>query len=73
MANMHPAAIIARSVAFAALFTAARAHVAAFTKGMYCLNGTTGNNLNSDDPVLPLYQLRFDQWWCSCPLFTPSS
>ncbi|KAF9056912.1 hypothetical protein BDP27DRAFT_1454267, partial [Rhodocollybia butyracea] len=39
------------------------AHIAAFTRGMYCLNGTTGNNFNSEDPVLPLYQLEFDQWW----------
>ncbi|KAJ3730266.1 hypothetical protein C8R42DRAFT_2944 [Lentinula raphanica] len=42
---------------------AVHAHIAPFTKGMWCLNGSTGNNFNSDDPVLPLYQLEFDQWW----------
>ncbi|KAJ3740365.1 hypothetical protein DFH05DRAFT_399210 [Lentinula detonsa] len=39
------------------------AHIAAFTKGMWCINGSTGDNFNSDDPVLPLYELEFDQWW----------
>jgi len=40
------------------------AHVAAFHKGMYCLNGVGGGeNLNSYDIVTPLYQLPFRQWW----------
>ncbi|KAJ3859644.1 hypothetical protein EV359DRAFT_67987 [Lentinula novae-zelandiae] len=39
------------------------AHLAVFTKGMWCLNGAEGNNLNSDDPVTPLYQLAQSQWW----------
>ncbi|KAJ4475502.1 hypothetical protein J3R30DRAFT_3772371 [Lentinula aciculospora] len=43
--------------------TTTNAHVAAFTKGMWCLNGAAGNNLNSDDPVLPLYMLDQSQWW----------
>lgn len=66
-----------------ALAASVHAHLAAFTKGMYCLNvsigrvhgiyklilvfpvnqGSAGNNLNSDDPNLPLYDLEFDQWW----------
>ncbi|KAJ3966637.1 hypothetical protein EV361DRAFT_808689 [Lentinula raphanica] len=43
--------------------TAANAHLAVFTKGMWCLNGADGNNLNSDDPVTPLYELDQSQWW----------
>ncbi|KAJ3795973.1 hypothetical protein GGU11DRAFT_727711 [Lentinula aff. detonsa] len=53
-------------LALVAILSAAalvHAHIAAFTKGMWCINGSTGDNLNSDDPVLPLYQLEFDQWW----------
>ncbi|KAJ3716737.1 hypothetical protein DFJ43DRAFT_1043287 [Lentinula guzmanii] len=53
-------------LALAAILSAAalvHAHIAAFTKGMWCINGSTGDNFNSDDPVLPLYQLEFDQWW----------
>ncbi|KIK64418.1 hypothetical protein GYMLUDRAFT_161211 [Collybiopsis luxurians FD-317 M1] len=59
---MRSAIIGSLAVIIAQLVTV-RAHIAAFTKGMYCLNGTTGDDLNSDDPVLPLYQLEFDQWW----------
>ncbi|KAJ3795972.1 hypothetical protein GGU11DRAFT_834084 [Lentinula aff. detonsa] len=43
--------------------TATNAHLAVFTKGMWCLNGADGNNLNSDDPVTPLYELEQSQWW----------
>ncbi|KAE9405803.1 hypothetical protein BT96DRAFT_305390 [Gymnopus androsaceus JB14] len=50
-------------IVYLALAASVHAHLAAFTKGMYCLNGSTGNNLNSDDPNLPLYDLEFDQWW----------
>ncbi|ESK91302.1 hypothetical protein Moror_2816 [Moniliophthora roreri MCA 2997] len=42
----------------------ANAHIAAWHKGMYCLNGTTGEvNLNSNEAVTPLYQLRKSDWW----------
>ncbi|KAK6951498.1 hypothetical protein Daesc_008033 [Daldinia eschscholtzii] len=42
-----------------------RAHVAAFTKGMYCLNGTEPGveNLNTNSVVNPLFQLPKNQWW----------
>ncbi|KAE9405808.1 hypothetical protein BT96DRAFT_811684 [Gymnopus androsaceus JB14] len=41
----------------------ANAHLAVFTPGMWCANGTDGNNPNSDDPVTPLYELEQAQWW----------
>ncbi|KAJ3859645.1 hypothetical protein EV359DRAFT_86181 [Lentinula novae-zelandiae] len=50
-------------VVAAVLSVTVRAHIAAYNKGMYCINGSTGNNQNSDDPVVPMYQLPFDQWW----------
>lgn len=42
----------------------ASAHVAAWGKGMYCLNGT-GNtvDLNNNIPVGPLYDLPKEDWW----------
>ncbi|KAI1467749.1 uncharacterized protein F4812DRAFT_459038 [Daldinia caldariorum] len=42
-----------------------RAHVAAFTKGMYCLNGTQPGveDLNTNTVVNPLFQLPKNQWW----------
>ncbi|KAF5369151.1 hypothetical protein D9757_011074 [Collybiopsis confluens] len=43
--------------------TATTAHLAVFTKGMWCENGADGTNVNSDDPVTPLYELEQDQWW----------
>ncbi|KAF8959707.1 hypothetical protein BDZ97DRAFT_2042242 [Flammula alnicola] len=43
---------------------AANAHLAAFHKGMYCLNGpTSSTDLNSYAIVSPLYQLPFSGWW----------
>lgn len=46
------------------LLGCANAHLAAFHKGMYCLNGVGGDiNLNSYDIVSPLYQLPFRDWW----------
>ncbi len=42
----------------------ASAHIASFAKGMYCRSGLTGeNNLNSNLPVNPLYQLSKKDWW----------
>ncbi|GAW03006.1 hypothetical protein LENED_004693 [Lentinula edodes] len=57
---MHCATIF---VVAAVLSVTVRAHIAAYNKGMYCINGSTGNNQNSNDPVVPMYQLPFDQWW----------
>jgi hypothetical protein len=44
---------------------ATNAHLAAFHKGMYCLNGTQNGNINfnSNEMVSPLYQLSFNEWW----------
>ncbi|KAJ4475503.1 hypothetical protein J3R30DRAFT_3499922 [Lentinula aciculospora] len=41
----------------------AHAHIAAYNKGMWCINGSTGADVNSNDPVIPMYKLEFDQWW----------
>ncbi|KDQ08703.1 hypothetical protein BOTBODRAFT_559986 [Botryobasidium botryosum FD-172 SS1] len=42
----------------------AQAHVTAFHKAMYCLNGTSGkNDENNDAPVAPLYNLSKNDWW----------
>ncbi|KAJ7142133.1 hypothetical protein C8R43DRAFT_582201 [Mycena crocata] len=44
--------------------TLAHAHLAAWHKGMYGLNGVSGSaDLNTEDVVHPLYQLTKDQWW----------
>ncbi|KAG5644957.1 hypothetical protein DXG03_007327 [Asterophora parasitica] len=56
----------------------ANAHIAAWHKGMYCLDGPTGQvNLNNNNPVNPLYDLTFDQWWFhhvdNCDLFPPKA
>ena len=44
---------------------AARAHIAAFAKGMYCKNGTdpASPNFNSNAPVAPLFNLAQSDWW----------
>ncbi|KAF2100874.1 hypothetical protein NA57DRAFT_10917, partial [Rhizodiscina lignyota] len=48
-----------------ALVAAVNAHTASFNKGMYCLNGndTANPNLNSNEPVNPLWNLTKTDWW----------
>jgi hypothetical protein len=53
-----------------ALFTvtlciaAVNAHLAAWHKGMYCLDGTSGKvDLNAYEATTPLYNLPKSQWW----------
>ncbi|KDQ19064.1 hypothetical protein BOTBODRAFT_171020 [Botryobasidium botryosum FD-172 SS1] len=43
----------------------ARAHIFAWHKAMYCLNGTTAgqDNANTNDAVNPLYDLPKSEWW----------
>ncbi|KAJ3812088.1 hypothetical protein F5876DRAFT_38213 [Lentinula aff. lateritia] len=53
---MHCATVF---VVAAVLSVTVRAHIAAYNKGMYCINVS----FNSNDPVVPMYQLPFDQWW----------
>ncbi|KIY51548.1 hypothetical protein FISHEDRAFT_64229 [Fistulina hepatica ATCC 64428] len=52
-------------VAFLTFALAAHAHIAAWNKGMYCLNGTVVgvDNSNNNAPVSPLYNLTFNEWW----------
>ncbi|CAG7847402.1 SubName: Full=Uncharacterized protein {ECO:0000313/EMBL:CCA68161.1} [Serendipita indica DSM 11827] len=55
----------------------ARAHIVAWVKGMYCVNGTTGTeNQNTYDPVVPLYNLTKSDWWMhhsnKCDQFPPA-
>ncbi|KAF9032945.1 hypothetical protein BJ165DRAFT_1357464 [Panaeolus papilionaceus] len=46
-------------------------HVAAFHKGMYCINGPqTAVDLNSYAIVYPLYQMNFRDWWSRSNLNT---
>ncbi|KAF5348476.1 hypothetical protein D9756_009594 [Leucocoprinus leucothites] len=53
-------------------------HIAAWTKGTYCLNGTTPgvDDQNSHLIVDPLYQLHFNDWWMhhvdNCDQFPPA-
>ncbi|KAF9263160.1 hypothetical protein L218DRAFT_959476 [Marasmius fiardii PR-910] len=56
----------------------ATASIAAWHKGMYCLNGTKAGVDDQDNnvPVFPLFQLRRDQWWMqaasNCINFPPA-
>ncbi|KAF9555468.1 hypothetical protein CPC08DRAFT_712012, partial [Agrocybe pediades] len=59
------------------LFGVTNAHLAAFHKGMYCLNGPqSAQDLNSYSIVTPLYQLDLNQWWFHhvdrCDQFPPA-
>ncbi|EGN97788.1 hypothetical protein SERLA73DRAFT_182534 [Serpula lacrymans var. lacrymans S7.3] len=54
------------------------AHLAAFNKGMYCLNGTVAGqpDVNSGDPVTPLWNLQQSDYWFhhvnKCDEFPPA-
>ncbi|KAF5361158.1 hypothetical protein D9758_009090 [Tetrapyrgos nigripes] len=54
------------------------AHVAAWSKGMYCLNGTTPgqDNQNNNSPVVPMFQMKKEDWWMhhfdQCDQFPPA-
>ncbi|OTA89157.1 hypothetical protein M434DRAFT_34512 [Hypoxylon sp. CO27-5] len=54
------------------------AHVAAWARGMYCLNGTEPGveNLNTNTAVNPLWDLPKSQWWMQhdrgCDQFPPA-
>jgi len=57
--------------------TTVNAHLCAWNKGMFCLNGSSGSvDLNTADPVTPLYQLPMSQWWFhhlnNCDEFPPA-
>ncbi|CAA7260299.1 unnamed protein product [Cyclocybe aegerita] len=53
-------------------------HVAAWHKGMYCLNGTTPgvDDSNTNAAVQPLFQLQESDWWFhhvnECDMFPPT-
>ncbi|KAI0593011.1 hypothetical protein F4775DRAFT_53129 [Biscogniauxia sp. FL1348] len=57
----------------------AQAHVAAWVKGMYCLNGTNPqtDTVNSNTASWPLYNLPKSQWWMQhdrgCDQFPPDA
>lgn len=57
--------IFLSALACLATLPSTNAHIAAFAKGMYCQNGSdpTHPNLNSNEPVNPLYQLPQSDWW----------
>ncbi|CAK5270783.1 unnamed protein product [Mycena citricolor] len=52
-------------LSLAALLNGAHAHVAAWHKGMYCLNGTQPgvDDQNTNDIVNPLFNLTKTDWW----------
>ncbi|PLB51504.1 hypothetical protein P170DRAFT_443704 [Aspergillus steynii IBT 23096] len=51
-------------ILFLGLGAVANAHVAAWAKGMYCLDGTSGSeDQNTNTAVAPLYQLEKSDWW----------
>ncbi|KAI1077968.1 hypothetical protein F5B20DRAFT_582785 [Whalleya microplaca] len=58
--------------------TYATAHTAAFTKGMYCINGTTPgvDDENTNTVVNPLWDLPKSEWWMQkdrgCDKFPPA-
>ncbi|KXN90938.1 Cell division control protein 15 [Leucoagaricus sp. SymC.cos] len=60
------------------LWGTALGHIAAWTKGMYCINGTTPgvDDQNAHEIVDPLYQLNFTDWWMhhidNCDQFPPA-
>ncbi|KAL1729716.1 hypothetical protein EV714DRAFT_251236 [Schizophyllum commune] len=70
-------AIILASILFL-LVRPAVAHVAAWHKSMWCLNGTTPgvDNPNNREPGTPLYNLKFEDWWFhhinKCDEFPPA-
>ncbi|CAJ2512527.1 Uu.00g055420.m01.CDS01 [Anthostomella pinea] len=69
-----------RSSTFAILASAgyARAHTAAWVRGMYCLNGTSPgvDDSNTNTAVNPLWDLPKSQWWMQhdrgCDQFPPA-
>ncbi|KAI5897036.1 uncharacterized protein SCHCODRAFT_01351492 [Schizophyllum commune H4-8] len=69
--------IILASILFL-LVRPAVAHVAAWHKSMWCLNGTTPgvDNPNNREPGTPLYNLKFEDWWFhhinKCDEFPPA-
>ncbi|KAL0571173.1 hypothetical protein V5O48_010788 [Marasmius crinis-equi] len=62
----------------ATMTTLANGHIAAWAKGMYCLNGTTPgeDNGNNAAPVTPLFKLKKQDWWMhhidKCDEFPPA-
>lgn len=56
----------------------ANAHLVAWSKGMYCLNGTVPgvDNVNNDAPVPPLYDMSYNDYWLhgvnGCTKFPPA-
>ncbi|PFH53538.1 hypothetical protein AMATHDRAFT_137173 [Amanita thiersii Skay4041] len=65
-------------VGFSGFYGAVHGHLAAWHKGMYCLNGVDSAkiDLNTASPVTPLYQLPFNDWWFhhinNCDNFPPA-
>jgi len=55
-----------------------QAHIAAWHKGMYCLNGSNPDEdpSNTNDPVNPLFNLTREDWWFhhinNCDQFPPA-
>ncbi|KAF9519655.1 hypothetical protein BS47DRAFT_1336747 [Hydnum rufescens UP504] len=66
------------SFAFLGLAGLTQAHIAAWHKGMYCLNGTVPgfDNQNNNDAVNPVFKMPKSEWWMhhnnKCDEFPPA-
>ncbi|KAG8822009.1 hypothetical protein FRC18_011129, partial [Serendipita sp. 400] len=72
-----PHSLFSKVVLISTLFHSTRAHMGAFAKGMYCLNGTSGSdNPDTNEAVFPVYNLPESQWWMhhdsGCDAFPPA-
>ncbi|KAF8074005.1 hypothetical protein FPV67DRAFT_1480188 [Lyophyllum atratum] len=65
------------SIAMVALLGSVRGHIVPWHKGMYCLNGTSGqDDPSTNEAVNPLFQLSRADWWMhhtnNCDQFPPA-
>ncbi|KAG8856551.1 hypothetical protein FRB91_000650 [Serendipita sp. 411] len=72
-----PHSLFSKVVLISTFFHSTRAHMGAFAKGMYCLNGTSGSdNPDTNEAVFPVYNLPESQWWMhhdsGCDAFPPA-
>lgn len=65
MIHLHTPSIMLTFFSILVWLAGANAHLSAFHKAMFCLNGTQKGvvNQNANAMVVPLFDLDFDQWW----------
>ncbi|KAJ2917948.1 hypothetical protein MD484_g2430, partial [Candolleomyces efflorescens] len=78
MPKSQPLRRLEKILTFALLVPVVSGHVAAWHKGMYCLNGTTPgvDNQDANEIVTPLWELSREDWWMhhvdKCDEFPPA-